>query len=148
MKTSTSIALKILKFLLKINFVTAVLLLFAVCAMTLTGRYQIFENNVELYGALANNLRLMLFYLALGEINILLYCRFKNTTAPLLWVGFFYILTIGGLEFYSDVNQIPIDPDYNAFFLYEGISHILFACLHLLGTTAARTHEPCDLLPK
>lgn len=117
--------------IIKTNLTIAATLLVSAAILTLSGDYQLVDNNSDLYGPLAQNLRLMLLYLAVGEINILLYCWFRNKQPALIWLGLFYLSLIGGLEFYSNVNQIPVDPSYDAFFFYQGLSHILFGMIYL-----------------
>ena len=65
-------------------------------------------------------------YLAVTEIVILLYCYFRKNFRVMIPVGFFLILMIGSMEFYGDINSIAIDESFPLFFLYTGISHILF----------------------
>lgn len=132
MNTYKDFFIQVGDFIIKTNFAIAVTLLVGATALTLNGEYTVFDNNSDLYGPLANNLSLMLFYLTVGEINILLYCWFRQKQVSLIWVGFFYLSVIGGLEIYSNVNQIPLDPSYDIFFLYQGLSHILFGICYLL----------------
>ncbi|WP_051906511.1 hypothetical protein [Methylomarinum vadi] len=127
--------------IIKTNFAVAIVLIIGVPAMTIFGDYSLFEDNNELYGPLANNLLFMLIYLALAEINIVLYCWYREKQSLMVWVGFFHILTIGGLEFYSNINQIPVDPSYDLFFLYEGVSHILLGFLYMLKSGLLGRHE-------
>lgn len=122
------------EFVIKTNFTFAVMILIGAAVSTLIGDSGPFEDNSNLYGPLANNLRLMLFYMAAAEINIVWYCWYRQRQTIIVWVGFFYILTIGGLEFYSNVNRIPVDPYYDAFFFYQGLSHIVYGFYYMLKT--------------
>ena len=44
-------------------------------------------------------------------------------------VGFFLILMIGSIEFYGEINAVAIDENFSLFFLYTGLSHILFGVM-------------------
>jgi hypothetical protein len=43
----------------------------------------------------------------------------------IILTGFFLILITGSVEFYGQINEVPIDPDYPLFLLYIGIPHNL-----------------------
>lgn len=130
--------LKILDSLIKANFTVAVIVMIAVSVFAMTDSQILFQDSSELdelsdlYGPLANNLRLILVYVGIVEANLLIYCWSRQKQQILLWVGIFYLLMIGGFAFYGEVNQIPIDGSYNLFFLYQGISHILLGGSYLL----------------
>jgi hypothetical protein len=56
--------------------------------------------------------------------------------------GFFPVLITGLLEFYGQINEIPIDPNYPLFFLYIGFSHILFGVLtNMEKALVSQRHE-------
>jgi len=119
-------AFKSIKFLLEANFYLSVIVLLAGCFLSVSDNYSLFAFNEDLYGALDNNLRMIMVYLAITEIVILLYCYFRKNFRVMIPVGFFLILMIGSMEFYGDINSIAIDDSFPLFFLYTGISHILF----------------------
>ncbi|MCX7108074.1 MAG: hypothetical protein NTV66_10980 [Methylococcales bacterium] len=119
-------AFKSIKFLLEANFYLSVIVLLAGCSLSVSDNYSLFAFNEDLYGALDNNLRMIMVYLAITEIVILLYCYFRKNFRVMIPVGFFLILMIGSMEFYGDINSIEIDDSFPLFFLYTGISHILF----------------------
>ncbi len=119
-------AFKSIKFLLEANFYLSVIVLLAGCFLSVSDNYSLFAFNEDLYGALDNNLRMIMVYLAITEIVILLYCYFRKNFRVMIPVGFFLILMIGSMEFYGDINSIAIDDSFPMFFLYTGISHILF----------------------
>jgi hypothetical protein len=119
-------AFKSVKFLLEANFYLSVIVLLAGCFLSVSDNYSLFAFNEDLYGALDNNLRMIMVYLAITEIVILLYCYFRKNFRVMIPVGFFLILMIGSMEFYGDINSIEIDDSFPLFFLYTGISHILF----------------------
>ena len=119
-------AFKSIKFLLEANFYLSVIVLLAGCFLSVSDNYSLFAFNEDLYGALDNNLRMIMVYLAITEIVILLYCYFRKNFRAMIPVGFFLILMIGSMEFYGDINSIEIDDSFPLFFLYTGISHILF----------------------
>jgi len=117
------------RFLLEVNFYISVIVLIVGGISSVSGSYSIFEFNEELYGALDNNLRMIMVYLALTETIILAYCLLRKNFQVMIPVGFFLILMIGSMEFYSDINAIEIDEKFSLFFLYTGLSHILFGVM-------------------
>ena len=118
-----------IKFLIQVNFYISVIVLVAGGILSVSGSYSLFEFNEDLYGALDNNLRMIMVYLALTESVILGYCFFRKNFHVMIPVGFFLILMIGSMEFYGEINSIEIDANFPLFFLYTGISHILFGVM-------------------
>jgi hypothetical protein len=57
------------------------------------------------------------------------YCFLIKRFQAIILTGFFLILITGSLEFYGQINEVPIDPNYPLFLLYIGISHTLFGML-------------------
>lgn len=125
----TSKTMQSIKFLLEANFYLSVIILIVGGLLSITESYSIFEFNEDLYGALDNNLRIMMLYLAMTEIVIFAYCFFRKKFQVMAAVGFFLVLMVGSMEFYGEVNAIEIDPGFSLFFLYTGISHILFGVM-------------------
>lgn len=121
--------LQSMKFLLEVNFYISAIVLIAAGMLSASGSYSVFEFNEELYGALDNNLRMIMVYLAATEGVILGYCFFRRNFQVMIPVGFFLILMIGSMEFYSEINSIEIDENFSLFFLYTGLSHILFGVM-------------------
>ena len=134
--------LQSIKFLLEVNFYIAVIVLIAGGILSVSGSYSIFEFNVDLYGALDNNLRMIMVYLAITESVILGYCFLRKNFQVMIPVGFFLILMIASMEFYSEINSIEIDENFPLFFLYTGISHILFGVM--VGIEKNRANEQID----
>ncbi|UOA08884.1 hypothetical protein [Methylobacter sp. S3L5C] len=118
-----------IKFLIEINFYISVILLVAAGVFSLPGSNSIFEFNEDLYGALDNNLRMVMIYLAMTEMVILMYCFYRKNFQVMILVGFFLILMIGSMEFYAEINSIEIDENFPMFFLYTGLSHIFFGVM-------------------
>ena len=118
-----------IKFLLEVNFYISVIVLIAGGMLSVFGSYSIFEFNEDLYGALDNNLRMIMVYLAVTEIVILIYCFLRKNFQVMIPVGFFLILMIGSMEFYGEINTIEIDENFPLFFFYTGLSHILFGVM-------------------
>jgi hypothetical protein len=125
--------LKLLSVLLPINFNIAVIFLLVVSLITAAGSSLFFENNVELYGPLASNLRLMLVYLTLSQIGAYCYCSYSRNYRPLITVGIFWLLLIGSIKFYGVVNQLPIDEDYGWLFLYLGMSNLSYGAIMFMN---------------
>lgn len=133
MVTESLNTLKVIKLLVSANFYVAVLLLVVGGLLSVSDSYSFFQFNEDLYGALDNNLRMMMFYLAITEIVILIYCWLAKNYKALVLVGFFLILMIGSLQFYGEVNTVDIDESFPLFLLYIGISHIVFGIMGLLA---------------
>jgi hypothetical protein len=130
-----------IKFLLEVNFYISVIVLIAGGMLSVSGSYSIFAFNEELYGALDNNLRMIMVYLAMTESVILGYCFFRKNFQVMIPVGFFLILMIGSMEFYGEINSIEIDENFPLFFLYTGLSHILFGVMVGIERTSAGEHN-------
>ncbi len=56
-------------------------------------------------------------------------------------VGFFLILMIGSMAFYGQINAIEIDENFPLFFLYTGLSHILFGVMAGIERNSADEHN-------
>ena len=67
-----------IKFLLEVNFYISVIVLIVGGMLSVSESYSVFEFNEELYGALDNNLRMIMVYLAITESVILSYCFFRK----------------------------------------------------------------------
>ena len=75
------------------------------------------------------NLRMIMVYLALTESVILVYALMRENFQVMILVGFFLIMMIGSMEFYGEINNVAIDENFPLFFLYTGLSHILFGVM-------------------
>lgn len=122
-------ALKSIKLLLEVNFYISVLVLLAGCLLSVSDRYSLFEFNEDLYGALDNNLRMIMIYLAMTEAVILMYCYFRHNFQIMIPVGFFLLMMIASMRLYGEINDIAIDENFSLFFLYTGLSHILYGAM-------------------
>jgi hypothetical protein len=140
MNVMTFKGLQILKFLLEINFTLSVIVLLAGGFLSVSESFSIFEFNEDLYGALDNNLRMTMIYLAMTEIAMLGYCFFRKNYQALVPVGFFLILMIGSIEFYGEINAVEIDKNFPLFFLYIGLSHIFFGVMAGMEKNSANIH--------
>lgn len=129
-------ALGLLQLALQINWNTAVIVLLVSGMATMFGYPLFFEDNSDLYGPLANNMRLMMFYLCLIQIAVCSFYKLGNSPAALSALGIFLLLLIASLEFYGDINQIEIDENYQQLFIYSGLSHLLYG-----GWLALRRQE-------
>lgn len=125
---------QIIKIIVAINFYMSAVLLIVAGILSVTG-YSIFQFNFDLYGALDNNLRMIMVYLALSECFIVGYCFFSKKFQIMIVVGSFLILMIGSMSFYGEINALEIDPNFPAFFLYTGLSHILFGAMDNIEKT-------------
>jgi hypothetical protein len=116
-----------------INFNIAVIFLLAVSLVSVSGSSLFFENNSELYGPLASNLRLMLIYLTLSQFSAYCFCSYIENYRLLMAVGLFWLMLMASINFYGTVNQIPIDEDYNWLFLYLGLSNLVYGGFMVLN---------------
>jgi hypothetical protein len=118
-----------IQYILIVNFAISVVLLIAGSTLSLSDRFSLFDFNQELYGELVSHLKITMFYLAITETIICAYCFFTKTTKAIVLAGFFLILMVGSLYFYGQINDLEIDENLYLFFLYTGISHIIFGVL-------------------
>ena len=88
-----------------------------------------FEFNEDLYGALDNNLRIIMVYLALTEVVVVTYCYVMKAFRYLILMGFFLLLMIGSMQFYGEINSVEVDVNFSVFLMYTGVSHIIFALI-------------------
>ena len=129
--------------LFKINFYISAIVLVGGCLLSATENHSIFEFNEDLYGAIGNNIRVIMVYLAINELAILLYCFLTKNARIMFAVGLFLILLIGSLEFYAEINAIEFDQNLRLFFLYTGISHLVYGFIEIekIGPTQTN-NEP------
>jgi hypothetical protein len=78
---------------------------------------------------MSNNLRLIMLYLGITELIVCAYCFLTQRIQFFIPVGFFLILMIGSIKFYGEVNNVEVDENFPLFFLYTGISHVVFGSL-------------------
>ncbi len=120
-----------MKSIIGLNFIISAVLLIAASILSFSENYSIFTFNIELYGPIGNNLRIMMVYIVLAEIAMIILCYYNQNFQDMLIVGAFLVLIAGSLEFYSQANQIPIDLEMKLLFLYVGLSHVGFGALYL-----------------
>lgn len=132
-----------INFLVKTNFYISAIVLVVGCLLSTTENHSIFEFNEDLYGAIGNNIRVIMVYLAINELAILLYCFLTKNARIMFAVGLFLILLIGSLEFYAEINAIEFDQNLRLFFLYTGISHLVYGFIEIekIGPTQTN-NEP------
>lgn len=118
--------LNVLQLVLQVNFNAAVITLLISGAATILGNPLFFTDNSDLYGPLANNMRLMMFYLCLIQLAVYSFYKLDNRPEALAALGIFLLLLIAALEFYCSINQIEVDDNYRQLLLYSGLSHLLF----------------------
>jgi hypothetical protein len=118
-----------IKFILVANFTMSVMLLIVGSLLSLSDRYSLFEFNQDLYGELISNVKITLIYVAITEIIICVYCFFSKNTRIFIFVGFFLTLMVGSVYFYGEINDVEMDENLYAFFLYTGLSHTLFGVI-------------------
>lgn len=134
----TGKSINVLKLLLAVNFNASVIFLLIATVISALGGTLFFEDQSELYGPLASNLRLMLVYLSLTELSVYSFCRFNNSYQNLTLLGMFLLLLAVSIEIYSAINQIPVDENYRWFFLYLGLSHIGYGGMDTMNKARSR----------
>lgn len=125
-------SLCVVRILLQVNFNASVIFVLLASLLTLTGSELFFENNSDLYGPLANNLRLVLVYLFLVQLAVYGFYQMSSNYGAIVFLGAFLLILIGALDFYCTINQIEVDENYQSLFLYAGLSHFLYGGLCLL----------------
>jgi hypothetical protein len=133
--------LQSIKFLLEVNFYISVIVLIAGGILSVSGSHSFFEFNEDLYGALDNNLRMIMVYLAVTEVVILGYCFFRKNFRVMIPVGFFLIMMIESMALYGEINSVMIDENFSLFFLYTGLSHILFGVMVGIERNSSDEHN-------
>lgn len=126
MRAMTANSVQYARYVIEANFYFSLAILIFGSAVSVSDSYSIFEFNADIYGELANNLRIMMIYLAFTALLVFVYCFITKQNQYYLLVGFFLIAMIGSLEFYGQVNNVEIDPNLDTFFFYTGVSHFLF----------------------
>lgn len=130
--------IEVAKFFVDANFYLSVMVLVYGGLTAVTENYSVFEFNDDLYGAMHNNLRIALLYLAMTEVVICTYCFATKQPKLMLFVGYFLIMMLGSVAFYGKINSVPIDASIPVFFLYTGASHIVYGLLSTLSKENAR----------
>ena len=138
------------KLLVQINFYVSAIVLTAFCLLSFSDNFSVFSFNEDLYGALDNNLRMMIVYLGLIELVVFFYCWLIGKFQAMTLVGFFLILMIESIQFYGEVNSVEIDPNMPLFFLYTGLSHLAFGIMAIMENTRANkaNEEEAGKLPR
>lgn len=121
--------MRAIKFLVDANFYMSVLILVYGCISAITENYSVFEFSEDLFGAMHNNLRIALLYLGVTEVVICIYCFVTNQPKHMIFVGYFLLMMLGSLAFYGQINSVPVDNNIPVFFLYSGLSHIVFGLM-------------------
>ncbi len=140
MNNQNSKFLRVIKFIADANFYISVLILIYGCVTAISESYTIFSFNEELYGIMHNNLRMALLYMGMTEIVICLYCYATAQPRLMIFVGYFLLMMLGSLAFYGKINNVPIDAAIPVFFLYTGLSHIVYGMLTGVETAKAEKY--------
>ncbi|MDD5271525.1 MAG: hypothetical protein PHU14_02280 [Methylovulum sp.] len=133
--------------MITLNFYVAALVLAGFGVLSLSDSYSLFNFNADLYGALDNNLRMMMVYLALIEVVMIFYCWMVQKFQAMALVGFFLIVMIETVQFYGEINAVAIDENLPPFFLYTGLSHLLFGMMCIIGADRSQPQQPADKQP-
>ncbi|WFP50998.1 hypothetical protein PL263_02965 [Methylomonas sp. EFPC3] len=136
-QTASVRTLNFLQLVLQVNFNAAVITLLIGGIAAILGNPLFFTDNSDLYGPLANNMRLMMFYLCLMQVAVYSFYKLDNRPEALAALGIFFLLLIASLEFYCSINQIEVDDNYRQLLVYSGLSHLLYG-----GCAALRDPRP------
>jgi uncharacterized membrane protein len=124
---------QVAKFFADANFYISVIVLVYGGLTAVTENYSVFEFNEDLFGVMHSNLRIALLYMGMTEVVVCVYCFITHQPRLMVFVGYFLILMLGSLAFYGKINSVTIDNAIPVFFLYTGISHIVYGLLSGLG---------------
>ncbi|WP_411726119.1 hypothetical protein [Methyloglobulus sp.] len=141
MSIINSKAMQVTKFFADANFYISVIVLVYGGLTAITENYSVFEFNEDLFGAMHNNLRIALLYMGMTEVVVCVYCFVTDQPRLMIFVGYFLIMMLGSLAFYGKINSVTIDNAIPAFFLYTGISHIVFGLLSGLKETNTKKYS-------
>lgn len=131
-RSLSNTSLNLFQLLLQVNFNASVLFVLIASVFSMAGSELFFQNSNDLYGPLANNLRLVLLYLCLVQLAVYGFHQVSNNYVAVVCLGLFLLVLILSLEFYCTINQIEIDPNYQQVFLYSGLSHLLYGGICVL----------------
>lgn len=120
------------QFLLRINFIAAMFSLVIAAVSTLAGSERFFQNGAELYGPLANNLRVVLLYLCFVQVAVCVFYFSHRNYMAVVSFGFILLVMMIALDFYAEVNHLQIDSAYKQLFLYSGLSHIAYGGIRMI----------------
>lgn len=132
-QTLTRSAFKIMEWVLQINYYASIVFLFVISAVSMSGSSAFFEDNVDLYGPLSSNLKMMLVYLSLMQLAGFGYLIIRKNCVTVLTLGAFFILLMGSIEFYGMINQIEVDENYQYLFLYCGLSNLFYGTIYIIN---------------
>ncbi len=94
--------------------------------LSLTEPDLLFNQSMQLYGPLRNNLIFVLLYVSITEIALFFLQFHKTLVTESLIVGPIMILIAFGTIFYSQVNQIPFSTIIFAGCLFIGAGHLFY----------------------
>ncbi|MEC4746904.1 hypothetical protein [Methylomicrobium sp. Wu6] len=132
MKTTSTKIFTILKWFVEVNFYLSVVVLITAGFLAISDNGSVFEFNADLYGPLANNLRIMLIYLAVTEAFLCIGCILLGKNEFFMLIGFSLVLMTVSLKVYGVINDMEVDPNLSIFFIYTGLSHLAFGLLAYL----------------
>lgn len=115
-----------LKFSLEINYYLAILISFIAAVMAMSGHESFLNTGDDFNNPLINNLKVMLAYMVVAQFSVFGFCFIKRSYTELVIVGIFLLLIPGELKFYAQINHLEIDTSFDVFFLYTGVSHLLY----------------------
>ena len=126
MQTTHSKPMQVARFFVDANFYLAVIVLVYGGLTAITDDYSVFKFNEDLFGAMHNNLRIALLFLAMTEVVVCIFCFATKQPKIMGFVGYFLLMMLGSLAFYGKTNSVTIDNAIPVFFLYTGVSHVLY----------------------
>ena len=124
-------SLDILQLILIINFNDSVIFLLIVSVLSISGSELFFGDNSDLYGPLANNIRIVLLYICIMQLSVYGLYQMSGNYGAVFSLGAFLLVLIVALNIYSEMNQVEVDENYNLVFLYVGLSHLLYGVMRV-----------------
>ncbi len=124
---------KVCHLLIETNYYISVVAMVVSLIFVLAGKINILKFDGFMYGAIGNNLNVVIMYMILLSVLLPAYCFAKKKYQEITCLGGFYLLMPASLEIYSQINDIPLIGDYTLLFTYAGLSHISYSLIACKG---------------
>lgn len=108
------------------NFYLSVLLSVIGGGVVLLRPDSVFPEVMQIYGPLARNLLIVVFYLVAIQLVLWAFCYRRSGYLEALIMGGVFLMSALGIPFYSWVNDLPVSLTLVWGMAYCGLSHILY----------------------
>lgn len=112
--------------LIWINFYLAVLLSVVGGGVVLIRPQLVFPEVMQIYGPLARNLLIVVFYLVMIQLLLWTFRYRRSGYLEALLMGGVLLMSALGIPFYSRINDLPVSLPLVLGMAYCGLSHILY----------------------